>query len=59
MHDPRLAYIYMRKDLLLQSMHEAAAQHGAQHQFLPSHCKAKENLVLISLTRCGMVGVGL
>ena len=31
----------------------------AQHQFLPSHCKAKENVVLISLNRCGMVGVGL
>jgi len=28
MHDPRLAYIYLRKDLLLQSIHEAAAQHG-------------------------------
>ncbi len=28
MHDPRLAYIHMRKDLLLQCMHEAAAQHG-------------------------------
>ncbi len=28
MHDPRLTYIYMRKDLLLQCMHEAAAQHG-------------------------------
>ncbi len=27
MHDPRLSYIYMRKDLLLQCMHEAAAQH--------------------------------
>ena len=31
----------------------------AHHQFLPSHCKAKENVVLISLNRCGMVGVGL
>ena len=29
------------------------------HWFLPSHCKAKENLVLISLNRYGMVGVGL
>ena len=29
------------------------------HWFLPSHCKAKQNLVLISLNRCGMVGVGL
>ena len=27
MHDPRLTYIYMRKDSLLQCMHEAAAQH--------------------------------
>ncbi len=27
MHDPRLTYIYMRKDLLRQCMHEAAAQH--------------------------------
>ena len=31
----------------------------AHHQFLPSHCKAKQNLVLISLNRCGMVVVGL
>lgn len=31
----------------------------AHHRFLPSHCKAKENVVLISLNRCGMVGVGL
>ncbi len=28
MHDPRLAHIYMRKDSLLHSMHEAAAQHS-------------------------------
>ena len=28
MHHPRLTYIYMRKDSLLQSMHEAAAKHG-------------------------------
>ncbi len=28
MHDPRLSYIYMRKDSLLQCMHEAAAKHG-------------------------------
>ncbi len=27
-HYPRLSYIYMRKDSLLQYMHEAAAQHG-------------------------------
>ncbi len=27
MHDPRLTYIYMRKDLMLQCMHKAAAQH--------------------------------
>ena len=27
MHDPRLSYIYMRKDSLRQCMHEAAAQH--------------------------------
>ncbi len=27
MHHPRLSYIYMRKDSLLQCMHEAAAQH--------------------------------
>ena len=31
----------------------------AHHQFLPSHCKAKESEVLISLNRCGMVVVGL
>ncbi len=30
-----------------------------QHQFPPSHCNAKENLILIWLDRCGMVGVGL
>ena len=28
MHDPRLSYIYMSKDSLLQCMHEAAAKHG-------------------------------
>jgi hypothetical protein len=28
MHDPRLSNIYMSKDLKLQSMHEAAAQHS-------------------------------
>ena len=28
MHDPRLAYIYMSKDSLLQRMQEAAAKHG-------------------------------
>ena len=30
MHDPRLSYIYMRKDSLLQCMHEAAAKHGTR-----------------------------
>jgi hypothetical protein len=29
------------------------------HQFLPSHWKAKETLVLIQLNCCGMVSVGL
>jgi hypothetical protein len=48
----------MRKDSLLQCMHEAAAQHRTP-LISPSHCKAKENLVLISLNRCGMVVVGL
>ncbi len=28
MHDPRLSYMYMSKDSLLQCMHEAAAKHG-------------------------------
>ena len=28
MHDPKLTYIYMSKDLLLLCMHEAAAKHG-------------------------------
>ena len=28
MYDPQLSYIYMRKDLLLQIVDEAAAQHG-------------------------------
>jgi hypothetical protein len=28
MQDPRLTFIYMRKDLLLQCIHEAAAQRG-------------------------------
>jgi hypothetical protein len=31
----------------------------AHHQFLASHCKAKENVGLISLNCCGMVVVGL
>ncbi len=34
----------------------------AHHRFLPSHdgkLEAKENVVLISLNRCGMVVVGL
>ncbi len=56
MHDPRLSYIYMRKDLLLQCMQEAAAKHA---RFPPFHFDAKESEVLISLNRCGMVGVGL
>ncbi len=58
MHDPRLTYIYMRKDSKLQCMHKAAAQHRTP-LFSPSHCKAKQSLILISLNRCGMVGVGL
>ena len=31
--DPRLTHIYMRKDSLLQSMHEAAAKHGTRSIF--------------------------
>ena len=58
MHDPRLSYIYMRKDSLLQSIHEAAAQHGTP-SISPISLQSKENLVLISLNRCGMVVVGL
>ncbi len=58
MHDPRLAYIYMRKDSLLQCMHKAAIKHGTR--LIPEfHFDAKENEVLISLNRCGMVRVGL
>ncbi len=39
-------------------MHEAAAKHGPR-SISSTHSNAKENLVLISLNRCGMVGVGL
>ena len=58
MHDPNLTYIYMRKDSLLQSMHEAAAQHRTP-SISPISLQSKQNLVLISLNRCGMIGVGL
>ncbi len=49
----------MSKDLLLQCMpvHEAAAKHGTL-LISSFHFDAKQNLVLISLNYCGMVGVG-
>ncbi len=58
MHDHRLSYIYLRKDSPLSACTKLQSSIG-HHQFLPSHCKAKQNLVLISLNSCGMVGVGL
>jgi hypothetical protein len=58
MHDPRLSYIYMRKDSKLQYMHEAAAQHRTP-SISPISLQSKTKLGLISLNRCGMVGVGL
>ena len=64
MHDPRLTYIYMRKGLLLQCMHEAAAKHGTRWISSISFrwqrkLGFKLKKLLISLNRCGMVGVGL
>jgi hypothetical protein len=49
----------MSEDLLLQFMHEAAK--GAQDtlDFLDFISIPKKMIVLISLNRCGMVGVGL
>jgi hypothetical protein len=42
MHDPRLSYIYMRKDSLLQCMHEAAAQHGTRSiSSISFRCRSK------------------
>ncbi len=58
MHGPRLAYIYMRKDLLLQCMHKAAAQHRTPW-ISPISLQSKKNLVLFLLNCCGMVEVGL
>jgi hypothetical protein len=54
----------MRKDSLLQSIHKAAAPNGTP-SISPISLqkkkkkKAKENVVLISLNRWGMVVVGL
>jgi hypothetical protein len=58
MHDTRLTYIYMSKleESLLQCMHYQACD---TINVLPSHCNAKEDLVLISLNHCGMVEIGL
>ena len=58
MHDPKLTYIYMSKDSLLLCMHEAAAKHGIP-LISSNSLQCKQNFVLISLNRCGMVGVGL
>ena len=58
MHVPRLTCIYVCKDSLLRCMHETAANHGIR-LIPPIHCNAKENLVLIPLNQCGIVGVGL
>ena len=55
MHDPRLTYIYMRKDSLLQCMHEAAAQHGTP-SISPISLQSKTKL---GFNFVEMVGVGL
>jgi hypothetical protein len=58
MHDPRLSYIYMSKDSLLQCMHEAAAKHGTRLiSSISFRCQTKLDLIL--LNSCSMVGVGL
>ena len=61
MHDPKLTYIYMSKESLLLSMHEAAAKHGIP-LISSNSLQCQQNFVLIStesLNRCGIVGVGL
>ena len=58
MHDPKLSYIYMSKDSLLLCMHEAAAKHGIP-LISSISLQCQTNFVLISLNRCGIVGVGL
>ncbi len=49
----------MSEDLLLQFMHKAAKEHATPLIFLDFISNPKKVIVLISLTRCGMVGVGL
>jgi hypothetical protein len=49
----------MSEDLLLQFMHEAAKEPGHTLNFLDFILIPKKMIVLISLNRCGMVGVGL
>ena len=58
MHDPKLTYIYLSKGLLLLCMHEAAVKHGIP-LISSNSLQYKQNFVLISLNRCGIVGVGL
>jgi hypothetical protein len=48
----------MRENLLLQFMHEAAKEH-ATALISRFHFDSQKMIVLISLNRCGMVGVGL
>ena len=48
MHDPRLSYIYMSKDLLLQSIHEAAAKHGTRSiSSISFQCQTKLGLYFV------------
>ena len=58
MHDPLLTYNHISKDLLLQCMHEAAAEHGMPLNSLIS-LQCQKLIVLISLNNFGMVGIGL
>jgi hypothetical protein len=49
----------MSEDLLLQFMHEAAKDHATPLISSISFLIPKKMIVLISLNRCGMEGVGL
>ena len=50
MHDPRLTYIYMCKNSLLQCIHKAAAQHGTP-SISPISLQSKTKLGFIFVER--------